>query len=189
VGKFRLYSLMIQDRLDQGGSVCIITTDQTPETVMERASLEGIDLATPEKDGKLLFISGTGSLSGVSYKPGLNITSLSNLEDIDYNIFTASERLETPVHYFFDTFSTMFIHNQAQMLSKFYQLLSAQVKASFGSITFIVQEGMHPSEVEATLFSLSDGVVQMTFDKNMHGIYRVRYFKGLKDVTKEWLPI
>ncbi|MEE9341363.1 MAG: hypothetical protein V3V21_06860, partial [Thermoplasmata archaeon] len=108
----------------------------------------------------------------------LRIDSLSNIESIGLSISKAAVRLGEPVRIIFYTLSTLFLYNSPQAMAKFFQIVSSRVKNEYGSILYVLQEGVHDDRTVCLLESLVDGVIQMRYDENLGREWRVHHYRG-----------
>lgn len=115
----------------------------------------------------------------------INTNGIAHLESISLAISTVVDTLGTPVRIIIDGLSSLFLYNAPQTMSKFVQVLSTKTKTEFGSIIFVLVEGMHESLTENTMMSLVDGVVDIQMDDQLRHFIRIRYLKGVK-VDPRW---
>lgn len=115
----------------------------------------------------------------------INTNGIAHLESISLAISTVVDTLGTPVRIIIDGLSSLFLYNAPQTMSKFVQVLSTKTKIEFGSIVFVLVEGMHESLTVNTMMSLVDGVVDIQMDDQLKHFIRIRYLKGAK-VDPRW---
>ncbi len=115
----------------------------------------------------------------------VNTNGIAHLESISLAISTVVDSLGIPVRILVDGMSSLFLYNAPQTMSKFVQVLSTKAKLDYGSIVFVVVEGMHESLTMNTMMSLVDGVVDIREDEELRRYVRIRYMKGRK-VEPTW---
>ena len=115
----------------------------------------------------------------------VNTNGIAHLESISLAISTVVDSLGNPVRILVDGMSSLFLYNAPQTMSKFVQVLSTKAKLDYGSIVFVVVEGMHESLTMNTMMSLVDGVVDIREDEELRRYVRIRYMKGRK-VEPAW---
>lgn len=115
----------------------------------------------------------------------VNTNGIAHLESISLAISTVVDSLGTPVRIIVDGMSSLFLYNAPQTMSKFVQVLSTKTKLEYGSIVFVVVEGMHESLTMNTMMSLVDGVVDIKEDEELRRFIRIRYMKGAK-IDPRW---
>lgn len=115
----------------------------------------------------------------------VNTNGIAHLESISLAISTVVESLGTPVRIIIDGMSSLFLYNAPQTMSKFVQVLSTKTKLEYGSIIFVIVDGMHESLSINSMMSLVDGVVDIREDEELRHFIRVRYLKGA-EVEPKW---
>ncbi len=115
----------------------------------------------------------------------VNTNGIAHLESISLAISTVVDSLGTPVRIVIDGMSSLFLYNAPQTMSKFVQVLSTKTKLEYGSILFVVVEGMHESLTMNTMMSLVDGVIDIKEDEQLRRYIRIRYMKGSK-IDPSW---
>lgn len=115
----------------------------------------------------------------------VNTNGIAHLESISLAISTVVDSLGNPVRILVDGMSSLFLYNAPQTMSKFVQVLSTKAKLDYGSIVFVVVDGMHESLTMNTMMSLVDGVVDLREDEDLRRYVRIRYMKGRK-VDPSW---
>ncbi len=115
----------------------------------------------------------------------VNTNGIAHLESISLAISTVVDSMGTPVRIIVDGMSSLFLYNAPQTMSKFVQVLSTKSKLEYGSIMFVVVDGMHESLTMNTMMSLVDGVIDVRMDERLDRFVRFRYLKGRK-VDSRW---
>ena len=189
MGKFEWMTGVVRAYLAKGEKVVFVTLDMHPREVRERAEALGIDLARHE-GGAFVFVdcysaSASERIEEPTGKKMYSVSSYSNLEGLGMAIAKAATDLRPPVRIFFYTISTLFLHNSAQAIAKFYQIVTNRVKTNMGFIAYAVQEGVHDPLTTNTLRSLVDGVVEMRFSDSMDREIRAHHLRGIP-TKPEW---
>ena len=65
-------------------------------------------------------------------------------------------------------------------MAKFFQMISSRAKTEYGSILYVLHDGVHEERTVCLLESLVDGVVQMRFDENLEREWRIHHYRGRK---------
>ena len=182
VGKFEFSIDCAVDVLDNGGRVVFVAVDMHPIEIRQWISRYGGDVQKCEGK-RFLFVDCYSPMIGdshdVTQDPDiLRVDSLSNIESIGLSISKAAVRLGEPVRIIFYTLSTLFLYNSPQAMAKFFQIVSSRVKNEYGSILYVLQEGVHDDRTVCLLESLVDGVVQMRYDENLGREWRVHHYRG-----------
>lgn len=115
----------------------------------------------------------------------VNTNGIAHLESISLAISSVVDSLGTPVRIIIDGMSSLFLYNAPQTMSKFVQVLSIKTKLEYGSIMFVIVDGMHESLTMNTMMALVDGVVDIREDEDLAHYVRIRYLKGSK-VDPSW---
>ena len=192
VGKLEYLLGLARDFLAAGERVVFVALDLHPDEVRARAATAGLDLG-PLEGSSFAFVdcySATASerLEPASTKKVYAVSSYSNLEGIGMAISRAAHDLKPPVRVLFYTVSTLFLHNSAQAISKFIQIITSRVKTNVGFIGYAMHEGVHEVHTTNLLRSLVDGVVEMRFTEALSREMRFHHMRGLR-VDPAWKPL
>ncbi len=191
VGKFDYMVELLGEFLHAGERVLFVCVDIQPAEVRQRASMRNINLAPYEGRSFFFVDSYTASISenpgGTPEKGTIPVSSFSNLEGIGLAITKGSKELKPPVKILFYTISTLFLHNPAQTLAKFLQIISARVKTELGLILYAAHEGVHDDRTMALLSSLVDGVLEMRYADAVRREIRIHHMRGVP-VQPRWVP-
>ncbi|MFQ5885015.1 MAG: RAD55 family ATPase, partial [Thermoplasmata archaeon] len=147
VGKFEFSIDQVVETLKSRGRVVFVSVDLHPIEIRRWISRYGGDIGRCE--GKnFLFVDCYSSTVDDSHELSqdtrtLKINSLSNIESIGMSISKAAARLGKPVRIVFYTLSTLFLYNSPQAMAKFFQMISSRVKTEYGSILYVLHEGVH----------------------------------------------
>lgn len=187
VGKFEYCLDLICYYLKKGEKVVYVTTEDSPDVIKKRALSYGYDLEKYENK-TLIFIDCYSWSVGAQYEKGLNISSAANISEINVSLEKAVNTLKKPVRIFFQSLSSLFLHNSPNIMTKFFQGLNTRAKMDYGFILCTLQEGVHDPQVVNTFVYITDGFLEMKFFDE-HGLkrqMRAHHLKGI-DYTTEWI--
>jgi len=192
VGKFEWFLDLTRTFLEKGERVAFVTLDLHPDEIRKRAAAQGLELEAREGAG-FLFIDGFST--GASERPEptpsgrkvYTVSSYSNLEGLGMAISKAAADLRPPVRVLFYSVSTLFLHNSAAAIAKFFQIVTNRVKTNIGFISYAMHEGVHDILTANLLRSLVDGVVEIRFTESMEREIRPHHLRGIP-VAARWQP-
>lgn len=182
VGKFEFSVEYAVGALRNKGRVIFVAVDMHPVEIRKWIQRYGGDIQ--RKEGRtFLFVDCYSSTvedikEPVPSRESLRVNSLSNIESIGMNISRAVERIGRPVRIVFYTLSTLFLYNAPQAMAKFFQTISSRVRTQFGSILYVLHQGVHEDRTVCLLESLVDGVAQMQFNENLGREWRIHHYRG-----------
>ncbi len=191
VGKHDFCLDMVAYYLKKGDRVIYITTEKSPAQI-EKVLGNFIDIE--KYYDRIIFLDGFSWSIGGRYSwlrnnesHILSIDNPSNLNEIKVKLERAIEILGKPVRIVFDSLSPVFLHNHANDVIKFVQVLSSRVRTDYGLIIFTLQEGVHDPQVVNTLIYFVDGLLQMKFEENerLKRKLRVHHLKGIP-ISPKW---
>ncbi len=187
VGKFEYCLDLTWHYLTSGESVIYITTERGPDEVKERARAIGLDLEAYE-GRSLIFVDGYSWSVGKKYAAGYSIENPSNLNEINIKIKKAVDQLSPRRRLIFDSLSPLFLHNSADAVTKFFQVLTSRTKTEYGSILCTLQEGVHDPRIVNTLVYLVDGLIEMEYEegKKLMRKLRIHHLRGVQ-VDQSWI--
>ncbi len=192
VGKLEWLLDLARTFLDRGERIAFVTLDLHPDEVRTRAADRGVDLAGREGAG-FLFIDGYSAGASERPEPAAGgrktyvVSSYSNLEGLGMAISKAAADLHPPVRVLFYSISTLFLHNSAPAIAKFFQIVTNRVKTNIGFIAYAMHEGVHDALTSNLLRSLVDGVVELRFTEAMEREVRPHHLRGIS-VAAQWRP-
>lgn len=192
VGKFEWLLNLAQTFLERGERVAFVTLDLHPDEIRRRAAGQGLDLAAREGAG-FLFIDGFSTAANERPEPSpsgrrmYSVSSYSNLEGLGMAISKAAAELRPPVRVLFYSVSTLFLHNSAPAIAKFFQIVTNRVRTNIGFIAYAMHEGVHDALTANLLRSLVDGVVELRFTDSMEREVRPHHLRGIP-VAARWRP-
>ncbi|MFQ5918912.1 MAG: ATPase domain-containing protein [Thermoplasmata archaeon] len=189
VGKFQFLMEALGKYLEEDQPVVFVCVDVGPAELQGHLRRSRVDSFAAFGQG-LSVIDGfttTVSEEGKEEKSGIRIvSSLSNLEGLGMAITEEAAAHDRPVKVLLYTISTLFLHNSASSLSKFFQIVSARVKTEMGSILFASQEGVTEVRQENLLRSLVDGVIDMRFNGSGEREVMLHHLRGYS-FFPEWI--
>ncbi len=182
VGKFEYSLELARHWLGRGDRLVTVTLDLAPDEIRTRARQMGLDLESYEGNAfafvDVYSASASERMDVAPQKRVFTVASFSNLEGIGMAISKAAHELRPPVRILFYTISTLFLHNSAAAIAKFFQIITSRVKTNTGFILYAVHEGVHDTMTMNLLRSLVDGVVEMRFNEAMDREVRVHHMRG-----------
>jgi len=191
VGKLEYCLDLIHYFIERGNKVVFVTVDAHPDAIREGARRFDLELSKLEGES-FVFVDCFSATIGQDSTTGngermFSVSSLSNLEQIGMNIMKGIEKLGKPIKVFFYTVSPLFLHNSPQAISKFFQIVSSQIKTKYGFVLFVLHDGVHDSMIVNTLEMFSDGVIEMKFDEKLKRMMRIHHMRGIP-TNPTWLP-
>lgn len=145
-----------------------VTTDISPAEIEAKAAAFGMNFA--DCTNKSLWFVDCYSWA-LEKKPverkDIRVSGPSSLDDLSLSINQAvyeANKICPLGRVVFQSLSTLFIYNSPNIVYKFCQVVGARLK-SYGMTTlFMVEDGMHKSDVLATLEHMMDGIVEVKFE-------------------------
>ena len=191
VGKFEWLAETAAHYLAKGERVIFVTLDMHPREIRARGARVGLDVGRYE-GSSFLFVdcysaSASEKVEEASGKKVYAVSSFSNLEGIGMAIAKAAQDLKPPVRVLFYTVSTLFLHNSAQAIAKFFQIVTNRVKTSMGFIAYAAHDGVHDALTMNLLRSLVDGVIEIRFSDSMDREVRAHHLRGIA-AKPTWQP-
>lgn len=184
VGKLSWFLDMVWHSIEQRENVVFVTTDIHPEEVRR-----SIVRYANERDllsiHNMRFVDCYSSSlendsSDVALEGVYTVKSLSNIEEITLAISKAIGSLGKPARILFYTVSTLFLHNSAQSVARFLQMLCSRIKTDYGCAAFAIHQGVHEDRTVALISSMVDGVVEMRFNDGLDREWRLHHLKGMR---------
>lgn len=158
-----------------GRSLATETAAAYPDLDMSRI---GIVDATGRSDietdtaAKMQSVSGTGDLTGMS---------------IDFSILSTALNKDgiTRIRSCFDSVSLLLLYTELRTVVRFTHTLGGRVRATDGLALFVLDPTMHDPQVEYTLRSVCDGLVEVRSESGGYEFSTV----GLPGQPDGWQPI
>ncbi len=185
VGKFEYCLYLVKNWLEKGEKVVYLTSERSPDEIKSMAKNFGFSLDEYE-DKELVFIDCYSWSFGKKYERGFSIENAANINEINITLEKAIYKEEESVKIVFDSLSPLFLYNETQVMTKFFQFLTSKTKADYGLIIYTMQEGVHDPQIRNTLIYLVDGYLEMQFDEGSGGLdrkLRIHHMKGIKADT------
>ncbi|NYZ78841.1 hypothetical protein H0N99_01705 [Candidatus Micrarchaeota archaeon] len=158
----------INEGLNSQQPAIYVTTDLAPSEIEARASSFGWKFSD-YTNNKLWFVdcySWALEKKPVERKD-IRVSGPSSLDDLSLSINQATyaaNKLSPVGRVVFQSLSTLLIYNTPGIIYKFCQVLGARLKDSGMTTLFMVEEGMHQSDVLATLEHMVDGIIEVKFE-------------------------
>lgn len=157
----------INEGLNSKQPCVYVTTDILPAEIETKAS--SFDWKFSDYTNKLLWFVDCYSWA-LEKKPtdrcDIRVSGPSSLDDLSLSINQATyeaNKIAPLGRVVFQSLSTLLIYNTPSIVYKFCQVMGARLKSSGMTTLFMVEEGMHQSDVLATLEHMMDGMVEIKF--------------------------
>lgn len=189
VGKTLFCENFAKNSLLNNISCIYIALEKTPQEIFYTFLKKGIDLNDEKYREKMVVVDGYTWLIGES-KEKYFIDNLSNLTELNFNIFSAAMSLTEPILFIFNSISPLTLYNPEVFVSKSMQILFAKIKEVGGLGIFTIQTGVHEPKFYNTLEYLVDGIFDMKFGEHEGSLMRLFRIRSLKNgrYKSEWLP-
>mgnify|MGYP000913090067 FL=1 len=189
IGMLEVAVSIAKEWMDGGDRVVFIAVDLLPADLIEVMSAFGV--SEEQRNEHLCIIdypsSLLGSMDGRTACQGTDIKRCSDLEGIMFNISAMASDAERPLRIIMHSLSTLFLYNQANVVLKFVQISSSRIHNDLSTAIFTVNEGVHDERTVNHLMAISDGVMELKFDENLHRRMRIRNMRGCVTSSK-WTP-
>lgn len=181
------FNMVLADyALKSGIPVIYIAIDRSPDEYMSISKNYGLSV---HNSNKFVFVNGYYAFSGKSCEAMDHISNITNLEEFDMKVFSSFERLgSSPSLIIVDSFSTYYLHNKKELITKFYQLFNARVKNIYGSLVYIVYKGIQTKDFDSVLYSYADILIELKLSEKRGNVYRISKKIGY-EMLQEWKGI
>jgi KaiC/GvpD/RAD55 family RecA-like ATPase len=185
VGKFEYCLELVRNYLENDGRVVYLTTERSPNEIVERAIAIGVELRE-YSDDSFVFVDCFSWSAGTVSENEFSIDDPGNLNQVVAITEKAITRLGRPAKIIFDSLSPLFLYNPAAALTEAFQRLASKAKTSYGFLLATLQEGVHHPQVVNTLVYIVDGYIEMKFEEGdvLERKLRVHHLKGLEHDPK-----
>ncbi|MBN2330761.1 MAG: hypothetical protein JXC85_03005 [Candidatus Aenigmarchaeota archaeon] len=168
-GKTTICQQFLYSGLQKSEKGYYITSDASPEDVMEKMSSFSWDIGPFIRSRKLLFLDiyswRTGGAEEKVWKHvlqgGLNIDSL-NLSLSDLLDKLANSQNKRGV---FDSLSSLLLYVSTDMVIKFIPILIAKARKRGATELLVLEEGVHDPQTVNTLNFLTDGLIETKMEE------------------------
>jgi KaiC/GvpD/RAD55 family RecA-like ATPase len=146
-----------------------ISTDISPSEIEAKANTFGWNFAQ-YTNNKLWFVdcySWALEKKPVERKD-IRVSGPSSLDDMSLSINQAvceANKIGPIGRVVFQSLSTLLIYNSPGIVYKFCQVIGARLKSSGMTTLFMVEEGMHKTDVLATLEHMMDGIIEVKLEE------------------------
>lgn len=187
VGKTLLAVQAAENALRKGRKVVYALTTMAPESFLELANSISVNLGKYLQNNSLVIVDchtreESSSLAKYTVSPE------SSLLEIRQKLLEAAEYANN----FFlviDDLSSLLAYVPSENAFKFYQAVASDVRKSFSTSIAIIVPDILEQKLTNLLYSISDGVVEMTLEEmggNLRRFLRIRFLRGVKHPT-EWI--
>lgn len=158
-GKSIFCDQFINAGLEDGENGLIITLDDLPDDVAERAMDFGWDLRGYEDS--FLFMDAYSWRLGEDVEGKYTIQGPSDLNQLNMTLTDALRDLgDGRPRIGIDSVSTLVLYTNINSAVKFLQVVSAKSKAKDGVLLLTIEEGVHDEKEVSTLNYVADGVIR-----------------------------
>ena len=189
IGMLEVAVSIAKEWMEGGDMVAFISVDLLPADLIEVMSAFGVDEGL--RNDRLRIVdyhsSLLGSMDGPGEYNGAEIKKCSDLEGIMFNISALASEAERPLRIVVHSLSTLFLYNQANVVLKFFQISSSRIRNDLGTAIYTINEGVHDERTINHLMAISDGVMELKFDEELHRRMRIRNMRGCVTSSK-WTP-
>ena len=183
-----ILSLQTVEEIMRDGRFCIyVLTTMSPQSLVETGSSISLDLSEPIESGKMVIVDCysrfTGATSLAKYVLGPEASLLQLRETI-----LTSAMGSGGYHLVIDDLSTLLAYTASETAFKFYQAIVSDIRRNSASATAILVPDILETKLTNLLYSLSDGVVDMSLEEMggaLRRFIRIRFLRGVHHPT-EW---
>jgi KaiC/GvpD/RAD55 family RecA-like ATPase len=173
-GKSTLCKQFLLEGFREGQSCLMVSTSEGKslfEQELER--LSGLSTHELLTSGRLALVdvsSWTHGGHAIAFHDGVYTCPSPSLDDVSLAIHYAMEAMPRKrlKRLAFDSLSTLFLHNPAEHVLRFAELLRGRLGNDCFTSLLSVEEGMHPAEVMRALNSVTDGTIQLGGSESGH---------------------
>ncbi len=188
-GKTTLCQQFLYSGLENSEKGFYITSDASPEDIMDKMSSFSWNTESFIKSKKLMFLDiyswRVGGAKEQSWKNvlqgGLNLDAL-NLSLSDMFNRLANNQHKRGV---FDSLSSLLLYVSNEMVIKFIPILIAKVKKQGATELLVLEEGVHDEKTVNTLNFLTDGLIETRMEEGTKSI-RISRMRGTS-CKGEWM--
>jgi len=154
--------------IEKGQPGIIVTMDDSPESLKQKAVPYGWVLLKGEDEGTLKWVDGYSIHSDKEVQSTPVIKRVGGpMALTDTSI--AISQLQAELHgradnyrFVFDSLSTLLIYNSPETVHRFLEVIVSKIRNSKGVGIFTLGEGMHDQKVEMTMRHAVDGAIRLT---------------------------
>lgn len=189
VGKTTFCAQFLWGGLMAGWGALLLTTDQSPEDVLETAGDFGFDLRRFHAADRLRIVDcyswRMGRLSVLRFV----VPHPANLTDVSVAIKEASEGLGS-LRFALDSLSSLALEAGHRSCVKFVQVISARIREARGTGVLTLESGVHNDGLINVLGYTLDGVLEMKLEERQGGLtrfFRIHSMRRARHSTR-WVP-
>lgn len=188
-GKTTLCQQFLYSGLRNSGRGFYITSDASPEDVIDKMGSFKWDMQTFIRDRRLMFLDiyswRVGGSKELAWKKvlegGLNIDDLNlSLTDVLAKLDDKDNKRGV-----FDSLSTLLLYVSTDMVIKFIPILIAKAKKQGVTEMLVLEEGLHDEKTVNTLNFLTDGLIETKLDGSAKFL-RITRMRGSR-TSGEWV--
>lgn len=186
VGKTLLAIQTSMAALKKGRKVIYALTTMAPKNFVEVAESISIDLREPIENGSMVIVDCHTRGESTPYAK-FHVSPESSLLEIRQKFLEAADYAEN-FCLVIDDLSTLLAYVPSENAFKFYQAIASDVRKSSATCIAVVVPDILEQKLTNLLYSLSEGVVEMTMEEmsgNLRRFLRIRFLRGVRHPT-EW---
>ncbi|MCS6784231.1 MAG: RAD55 family ATPase [Candidatus Caldarchaeum sp.] len=187
VGKTLLASQAAEKALKQGRKVIYALTTMAPQNFIDLAGSVSIDFRDYLSNDSMVIVDCHTRGEKTPFAK-YTVSPESSLLEIRQKFLEAADYSDN----FFlviDDLSTLLAYVQSENAFKFYQAVASDVRRSNATSVAVIVPEILEQKLTNLLYSLSDGVVEMTMEEmggNLRRFLRIRFLRGVRHPT-EWI--
>ncbi|MDW8083902.1 MAG: RAD55 family ATPase [Candidatus Caldarchaeum sp.] len=186
VGKTLLAVQAAEKALRRGRKSIYVLTTMAPQNFLDLANSVSVDLSQYLMNESMVIVDchtrgESNSLAKYTISPEASLLEIRQkfLEAADYqkNFFLV-----------IDDLSTLLAYVPSENAFKFYQAVASDVRRSGATCVAVIVPDILEQKLTHLLYSLSDGVIEMTMEEmggNLRRFLRIRFLRGVRHPT-EW---
>ncbi len=181
-GKTTLVRQVAYHALSKGERVVFVTTGESPKSVVQQMKARGQDVE--KYSGALAFVDAYSWRVGE--KAGENVlSSITRLDELLILVQNAMQKGEGGV-LVLDSLTDLLLHNEEKSVYKFVQLVTGKAAENGYTSFFVLEDGVHPSQVITTLEYITSGTIELRIE----GEKRMLRIKRMMDTVHplSWIP-
>ncbi len=183
-----ILTLQVSARIMKEGRRCIyVITTMSPQSLIETASSISVDLREFIEKELFVIVDCYSRFTGTSTIAKYTLGPESNLLQLRETILTAANDVES-YHLVIDDLSTLLAYTPSETAFKFFQGISSDIRRSSSSGILTMVPEILETKLTNLLYSLADGVVEMSLAEMggaLRRFVRIRFLRGVPHPT-EW---
>ena len=168
-GKTTFATRFIYEGLKEGDKCLYINTVDSPEALIKKSKLHGIDFEKHKKD--LIIIDAYSCKTSKQGTCKYGLVSLTDITSLNIEIRRAIEESNFKNgRVVIDSLSDFLLYADNKSIFKLLQILRSRVRETNSVCLVLAEEGLHDPQVISTLNFLTDGTIKMQLVDNKRAI-------------------